>query len=470
MVALGAAAERHATVTARRDMPMAVPSVAIVGRPNVGKSSLFNAIYGSRVSIVEPTPGVTRDRVSRVVERNGVAFELVDTGGMGLHDSVELAEDIQVQILIAIEQADLVLLVVDAKEGLQPLDGEIAARLREAGKQVLLVVNKCDRARDDAAAAEFYALGFPEMVTTSAAHHRGIRELAEKVAAALPPHAPEQEPSAEPMKLAIVGRRNVGKSTLVNCLAREPRVLVSEVPGTTRDAVDVRFRIGDLEFVAIDTAGLQRRKQVRTAIDFYSGVHARKAVRRADVVVLMTEAPMEIGRLEKQLAGYIASEHKPCVLAVNKMDLAPGVSHEEFRAYIRDRLPGVAFAPIVFISAVTGQNVMRLVETAQALHEQSFVRVPTSDLNRVMEEATARRPPPSTSSRLGRIYYATQVAVRPPTIALFTNEPGLITENYQRYLAKRLRAAFAYSAIPIRFLVRARKRAGGKEAEKRDAD
>ena len=449
---------------------MDVASVVIVGRPNVGKSSLFNAIYGSRVSIVEPTPGVTRDRISRVVERNGVAFELVDTGGMGLHDSVELAEEIQVQILIAIEQADLVLMVVDAKDGLQPLDREIAGRLREAGKRVLLVVNKCDQPHDEAAAADFYPLGFPEMLTTSAAHHKGTGELVDKVTAALPPPAPAQEPSAaEPMKIAIVGRRNVGKSALVNQLAQEPRVLVSEVPGTTRDAVDVRFRIGALEFVAIDTAGLQRRKQVRTAIDYYSAVHARKAVRRADVTVLMMEAPLEIGRLEKQLADYIISEYKPCVLAMNKMDLAPGVSHEEFRAYVRDKLRGVAFAPIAFISAVTRQNVMQLIETAQALYEQSFVRVPTSDLNRVMAEVTGRRPPPSTASRLGRIYYATQVTVKPPTIALFANEPELITENYQRYLANQLRAALAYNAIPIRFLVRARKRAE-KGARQDDGD
>jgi GTP-binding protein len=437
-----------------------IPSVVIVGRPNVGKSSLFNAIYGSRVSIVEPTPGVTRDRVSRTVERDGLAFELVDTGGMGLHESEELTADVQKQILIAIDQADLVLVVVDAKDGLQPLDAEVASRLREAGKRVLLVVNKCDQPRDEAAAADFYPLGFQQMLITSAAHHRGIGDLVDEIAAALPEaKAPMEERAAEPMKMAIVGRRNVGKSTLVNFLAREPRMIVSEIPGTTRDAVDVRFRMGELEFIAIDTAGLRRTKQVKSSIDFYSIARSTSAILRADVTVLMMEAPLEIGRLEKHLADFITAEYKPCLLAMNKMDLAHGVSREEFQLYIREKLPGVAFAPLVFISSSTGENVMHLVEAAQTLHEQSFMRLPTSDLNKVMQEATSRRSPPSTGTRLGKIYYATQVGVNPPTIALFANEPELIGENYLRYLANQVRAAFGFNAIPIKFVVRAREHA-----------
>jgi len=437
-----------------------IPSIVIVGRPNVGKSSLFNAIYGSRVSIVEPTPGVTRDRVSRTVERDGLTFDLVDTGGMGLHDSQELAADVQKQILIAIEQADLVLLVVDGRDGLQPFDAEIAGRLREAGKLALLVVNKCDEPRDEAAAADFYALGFQQVHTASAAHHRGIEDLVDEIAATLPEARGAAAPSpAEPMKMAMVGRRNVGKSSLVNFLAREPRMIVSEIPGTTRDAVDVRFKIGDLEFIAIDTAGLRRNKQVKNSIDFYSTARARSAILRADVTVLLMEAPLEIGRLEKRLADFITADYKPCVLAMNKMDLAHGVSREQFQLYIRERLPGVAFAPLVFISASTGENVMHLIEAAQTLHEQNSIRVPTSDLNKVMQEATSRRSPPSTGTRLGRIYYATQVAVKPPTIALFANEPELIGENYLRYLANQLRAAFGFNAIPIKFVVRAREHA-----------
>ena len=440
-----------------------IPRVVIVGRPNVGKSSLFNAICGSRVAIVEPTPGVTRDRISRVVERDGAAVELFDTGGMGLHDSEELAADIQKQIAIAIEQADLVLFVVDAKDGLQPLDEQIAQRLRAAGKRVMLVVNKCDTQREEVAAADFYALGFPELHLASAEHRRGVRELAARAFEVLPEAAPTGAPGAEapaePMKIAFVGRRNVGKSTLVNYLAQEPRMIVSEIPGTTRDAVDVRFRIGNLEFVAIDTAGLRKRKQVKTSLDFYSVARAHAAIRRADVVVLMMEAPMEIGQLEKRLADFVTSEYRPCVLSVNKMDLAAGVTRESFETYVRERMPGVSYAPVIFISAATGEGVMQLVEAARALRQQSFVRVPTSDLNKVVQEAVERRRPPSTSTRLGRIYYATQVAVNPPSVALFANEPGLIDDVYLRYLAHQLRAKFGYNAIPIKFFVRARKQA-----------
>jgi GTP-binding protein len=449
---------------------MEVPSVVIVGRPNVGKSSLFNAFCGDRVAIVEPTPGVTRDRISRILKRDGTHFELVDTGGMGLLEGEELAEHIQMQIEIAVQQADLVLFVVDARDGLQPLDEEIARRLRSAEKQVMLVVNKCDSPREEQAAAEFYALGFPQFQMTSAAHRRGVRELEEELLAALPalPSEDEELPLDEPMKMALVGRRNVGKSTLINYLAQEPRVVVSELPGTTRDSVDVRFQMGDLFFVAIDTAGLRRPKQIKDSIDFYSAARSRASIRRADVAVLMVEAPMQIGRLEKQLADFVTSEHKPCLIAVNKMDLAPGVAEDEFRLYVRDRLPGVAFAPVVCISAVTGRNVRRLIETAQALHEQGGIRVDTSDLNKVVQEAVTRQRPPSTPSRQGRIYYATQVGVRPPTVALFTNEPRLIDQGYQRYLANRLREAFGFNAIPIRFLVRGRRRERSRTASEED--
>ncbi len=434
---------------------MQLPSVVIVGRPNVGKSSLFNALYGSRVAIVEPTAGVTRDRVSRVVERNTTAFELVDTGGVGVEE--ELGEHVQTQIRIAIEQADLVLLVVDAQAGLQPLDQRIANDLRQAGKEMLLVVNKCDTLAHQADAADFYSLGLPELHLTSATQRRGIQDLLERIGETLP----EVEPAGreEPMTIAFVGRRNVGKSTLVNTLAQEPRVVTSEIPGTTRDSVDVRFRIGEVEFIAIDTAGIRRRKQIKDSIDFYSTARSFLSIRRADVSVLMLEAPTEIARVDKQLAAKIADEHKPCVLALNKMDLAGGTSFEEWQQYVRDRLPGVAFAPLVFLSALTGEGALRVVEAARVLHEQSLVRVGTGELNRAMEEITTRNPPPSTAGRFTRIYYATQVGVKPPTIALFTNYPDMIDDNYKRYLANQLRQTFPYTSIPIKFVTRGRKSA-----------
>lgn len=439
---------------------MGIPCVVIAGRPNVGKSSLFNAVYGQRVAIVEETPGVTRDRLSRIMEQDGARFELVDTGGLGLVDTEALADHIHMQIQIAVHQADLVLLVVDAQAGIQPLDEQIARELREAQKDVLLVVNKCDGPRDEMAAAEFYALGYPELVQTSAIHRKGVRDLVGEVIRRLPQSMEaEQEQRQAPVKIAFVGRRNAGKSTLVNQLAQEPRVLVSEIPGTTRDSIDVHLRMGETEFTAIDTAGLRRRKQVKDPIDLYSTSRTRGAIRRADVVVHLLDGPMEIGRLDKQIADHVTSLYKPCVVAVNKVDLAPAdVTDEDWEAYVRDRLPGLSFAPMVCISALSGENVIPLVETALALHEQSFVRVPTSKLNAAMQQIDAKQHPPSTGSQFGRIYYATQVDVQPPKIVLFVNEPALITDAYLRYVASELRMRFAFNAIPIQFVVRPRKR------------
>ncbi len=433
---------------------MQVPSVVIVGRPNVGKSSLFNALYGQRVAIVEPTAGVTRDRITRRVERDGRAFELVDTGGIGVEE--ELAEHIELQIRIALEQAAVVLLVVDAREGLQPLDRAIATDLRSAGKPILLVVNKCDGPAQEAAAADFYALGFPELHPTSAVHRRGIQHLTECVLSLLPEAGP-QDAEPPPLKVAFVGRRNVGKSTLVNRLAQSPRVVVSELPGTTRDSVDVRFHVDGMDFVAIDTAGVRHRKQVKTAIDHYSTARAHGSIRRADVVVHIVDAPTEISRIDRKLARYVLDNWKPYVVAVNKIDLAPETQPEHWEGYVRDRLPGVAFAPLVCISAASGQNVMQMVRTVWSLHEQTTIRVATADLMGVIGEATRSVPPPSDRSRRAKVYYATQVGTEPPTVALFTNHPDLIDEAYQRYLANRLRESLPYTSIPIRFVVRGRR-------------
>ncbi|MCD6415835.1 MAG: ribosome biogenesis GTPase Der [Planctomycetes bacterium] len=432
---------------------MQVPLVVIVGRPNVGKSSLFNAIYGGRVAIVEPTAGVTRDRISRIIQNEETAFELMDTGGMGVEE--ELADHIELQIRIAIEQAELVLMVVDGKAGLQPLDREIAEELRRAEKDVIVVVNKCDRPREnELALADFYGLGFDEVTATSATHRLGVAELRERLEAVLPRVPPAE--TKEPMKIAFVGRRNVGKSTLVNYLARAPRVVVSELPGTTRDSVDVHFQLGGIEFLAIDTAGVRRPKQIKDSIEFYSSARTFNSIRRADVVVHMIDAADEVARLDKQIASHIIEEYKPCILAVNKLDLAEGTTQEQWREYVRDRMPGIAFAPRAFISAATGEGVLELIRLAQALHEQSFVRVSTGDLIGAIKEITDRRRPPSTRSRQSKIYYATQVGVKPPTIVMFCNYPHLIKANYLRYLGAQLRQRFPFTSIPIKFFVRGR--------------
>ena len=440
---------------------MHIPSVVIIGRPNVGKSSLFNALCGERVAIVEPTAGVTRDRLSRTIETDGAVFELWDTGGMGLQDSEELAEDVERQIRFAVDAADLVLFVVDVKVGRQPMDESIARQLHQAGKNVVVVVNKCDNRKDELGGADFHALGFDRVEHVAASHRHGIADLLALVASLLPEALPGDRESAdaerlEPMRIAFVGRRNVGKSTLVNCLAQEPRVIVSEVPGTTRDAIDVRFRLDGLEFVAIDTAGVRRRKQIKDSIDFYSMARAKRSIQRADVVVHVLDAPNEVSRLDKQLADEVTAQYKPCVLALNKMDLARGIGRDEFEKYLRDQMPGVAYAPIVCISGLTGENIRELIDTAQALHEQSAIRVRTSKLWHVVQEAVSRHRPRVTHGKTPRVYYAAQVRVRPPTIVLFTNQPDLFGANYQRYLANRLREALPYHSIPIRFVVRGR--------------
>jgi len=437
---------------------MNLRSVVIVGRPNVGKSSLFNAMCGRRIAIVDPQAGVTRDRVAAQIRHDARSFELVDTGGMGLEAGSELADDIEMQINIAIDQAQVVLFVVDVKDGPHPLDRSIAERLRRAEKKVVLVANKCDGPRQERQAVEFFALGFGQPAETSALHRRGVSDLLDRVAAMLPQETAPAE-AEEPMKIALVGRRNVGKSTLINLLAQEPRVIVSELPGTTRDAVDVRFQFGGLEFIAIDTAGMRKRKQIKASVDFYGFSRARSSIRRADVVVHMMDAPGEISRVDKKLAAEVVSNFKPCVLAINKMDLAKGIPRERFGEYVRANLPGMWFAPVLCMSALTAEGVEELLKSAQELHQESLVRVGTAELNEAMERIEARKPPPSKGGRQGKILYAAQVAVRPPTIVLFTNQSAVVNDPYRRYLANQLRKEFGFHSIPIKFLVRARKRA-----------
>ena len=440
---------------------MSLPSVAIVGRANVGKSSLFNAICRRRVAIVDPTPGVTRDRIVQEVTVEGRTFELVDTGGVGMESAQEILDDVELQIQIAITQAALILLVVDAQAGLHPLDESIARRLREAGKDVIVVANKSERDRDAQAAVDFFALGFGEPIKAAAAHRRGIGEVVRRLVSALPEEA-GTPPARASLQLAIVGRRNVGKSTLVNYLAREPRAVVSELPGTTRDSVDVRFQFTRhdgkvLDFVAIDTAGVRKKRQMTESVEFYSHVRTQEAIGRADVVVHMMDAPGEVSKVDKQLAEHVAADYKPCVLAVNKTDLVEP-PEAEFHEYVRWHLRGVSFAPVVCISATTGHNVFVLLDLVQGLYEQAHARVRTSELNDAIHGSTALRRPPSKSNQPGNILYATQVGVAPVTIALFVNDSAQITAGYERYLANQLRQRFAFSAVPIRFAVRRRTR------------
>jgi len=429
---------------------MATTQVVIVGRPNVGKSSILNWLAGRRLAIVDDMAGVTRDRMAHEIEHEGRRFELVDTGGIGIHDVDDLTQEIEQQIDYALAAADLVMFVVDARTGLLPLDQEVAARLRALKKPVLLVANKVDSEKFDPQADEFYRLGADEVLRVSTLQNRNRRELLDAVVQRLPEAAGETEP--EPvMKMAVVGRRNVGKSTFINALVNSPRMIVSEVPGTTRDSVDVRFELDGKPFVAIDTPGVRKRKSVRRDIEFYGLHRAQRSIRRADVVLMFFAAQETISTVDRQLVHYIEENHKPCVFVVNKWDLlADKHATGEWAEYVSENFPTMAYVPIAFITAQTGKNVKKLINHAQMLFKQSLVRLGTGELNRLIKRALELHPPPMNRTRRPKVYYATQTAVQPPTIVLMCNDPKAFSASYRRYLLAALRDNVEFAEVPIR--------------------
>ena len=426
---------------------MALPVVVIVGRPNVGKSSLLNALLRRRLSIVDPRAGITRDRVSAVLEHAGRYFEIVDTGGIGIIDADHLEAHVEAQIRYALERADLILFVVDAQAGVTPLDEHVAGLLRPIERPTLLVANKVDAPRHESDALEFTRLGLGNPICVSAAHGRGAFE---------PPEEPE-------MKLAIVGKRNAGKSTLVNRLAGEPRMIVSEIPGTTRDAVDVRFERDGRAFVAIDTAGVRKKKSM-TDIDFYSYTRALASIRRADVVALLIDATVPVAEVDLKLAAAILEEHKPVVVVINKWDLVGDrATAGDYDRYLAQVMPFVGHAPVVMISARTGKNVGKLIDVALDLHTQARTRVPTGQLNAALQEIVQLRGPTAKrGTKPVKLYYATQVAVAPPTIVLFCNDPQRVSEPYRRFIENRLRERLPFAEVPMRLLFRPRR---GEQAQ-----
>jgi GTP-binding protein len=455
---------------------MALPVVAIVGRPNVGKSSLLNRLAGQLISIVEPTAGVTRDRVTAIVEHDGVWFELMDTGGYGVEDTEDLTDHIARQIDLALQSADLILFVVDVREGRMPLDVRVAELLRHVERPVWLVVNKVDVDKLAPQAAEFYSLGLDEPMLVSARHGRGHRELLDIIARHFAARADPSAPTpAEPvMKLAVVGRRNVGKSTFINVLAGQERMIVSEVPGTTRDAVDVRFEKDGRTFVAIDTAGVRKRRKIADDIEYYSFARVTRSIRRADVVLLLLDATATVGQVDKRLAGFLAESFKPCILVVNKWDLAKGrADTSAYGKYLSKTLPHLDYAPVAFVTAKDGRNVQSTIDLAISLYKQACSRVSTAQLNAALQQALGARAPAAKRGRgLPRIYYATQAAVRPPTIVLFVNQAHLVGAGYRRFLLNRFREFLPFAEIPIRLLFRssgrAPARAAGSEQGKRE--
>ncbi len=437
---------------------MAVPVVAVVGRPNVGKSSLFNWLAGRRIAIVDPTAGVTRDRLSTLVNIGQRYFELVDTGGMGIQDVDNLTAQVERQIETAIDQAAVILFVVDARTGLMPLDEEVARRLRYVTKPIICVANKCDSPELEPQAAEFYKLGRGKLICVSAQQNRGKEHLLEMIRLRLPDQQ-EPDPALDvTLKLAIVGRRNTGKSTFINSLAQGERMIVSEVPGTTRDSVDVRFERDGRVIVAIDTAGVRRKGSISSDIEFYSMARAERSIRRADVVLLFLDPRVRISKVDKQLAAYVLEQHKPAVFVVNKWDLMAPLPTGKFANYVRAVFPSLDYVPIAFITAKSGKNVQAVLNLAQNLHKQAGHRASTGDLNRVLRLAVEQQAPPMRQNRRPKIFYGTQVAANPPTIVLFTNGPSLFDNTYQRYLLKMFRDHLGFGDVPIKLYLRHKRR------------
>jgi len=438
-----------------------LPQVVIVGRPNVGKSSLFNWLIEKRIAIEDPTAGVTRDRLMQRIDLDGRIIELVDTGGMGFDDPDGLTSKIDAQIESGLGQAAVILLLVDVRAGLVAADAEVARRVRRTGAPVVLVANKADAPGFDSAAADFAPLGFGNPLVVSARQHRNRGGLVEAILAHLPPAEPGDAATAElpEMKLAMAGRRNVGKSTFVNALAREERVITSPVAGTTRDSIDVRFEVDGKGFLAIDTPGLRRSKSRTTDIDFYAFHRAQRSIRRADVVLLFFDASEPIGKVDKQLAETITEDAKPVVFVVNKWDLYAGdVKKREWTQYLRDTFRTMPWAPVAFVTATTSRNVKATIDTAQRLYRQSQTRVPTARLNEVLREAVeANRPPADGRGRPVRLYYATQVDVGPPTVVISASAPKSVSEPYQRYLINAFHQRLPFREVPIRLLLRGKK-------------
>jgi GTP-binding protein len=437
-----------------------------VGRPNVGKSTLFNWLVEKRIAIEDPTAGVTRDRLVQRLMLEDRVVDLVDTGGMGFDDPDGLTAKIDAQIESGLGDAAVVLLVVDVRTGLGPADIEVARRVRRSGAPVLLVANKADDPKFDPEAHDFDALGFGPPLAVSARQHRNRGALIEAIVERLPEAWPDEPDVVDlpEMKLAIVGRRNVGKSTFVNALAREERVITSPVAGTTRDSVDVRFEVDGHSFLAIDTPGLRRTKSRTTDLDFYSTHRAQRSIRRADVVLLFFDAEEPVGKVDKQLAETITEEAKPVVFVVNKWDLyAADVRRKEWADYLREQFRMMPWAPVAFTTAKSGRNVKAVIDVAQRLFRQSRTRVPTARLNTVLREAIETNQPPADSrGRPVRLYYATQVEAAPPTIVISTSAPRSVTEPYKRYLLNAFRKALPFHEVPIRLHLR------GKSAEPRD--
>ena len=437
---------------------MTKPLVAIVGRPNVGKSTLFNRLVEEPRAIVEDLPGTTRDRLYADAEWGGVTFTLVDTGGLVLWSEDQLTMQVRRQVELALAEADAIIFMVDVVEGLTAGDEEIVALLRGAQKPVFLVANKADNQARRLAAVEFFRLGMGEPYPISALHGLGTGALLSSLVASLPPGEPTEE--AEGARIAIVGRTNVGKSSLLNALLGRERAIVSPEPGTTRDATDTSLEWGGQTVTLIDTAGIRRRGRIGRGVERYSVLRALRAIQRANVVLLLLDAQEGVKAQDAHIAGYALEEAKGIVLAVNKWDLIGGKGEARAR-YIQEIkrvFNFIPYAPLFFISALTGEGVSQAMEAALAVYQERLRRIPTSSLNKFLREAVASHFPPSKGGKRLRFYYLTPGEVDPPTFVFFVNDARLVHFSYQRYLENRLRQSFGFQGTPLRLIFRPRER------------
>ncbi len=427
--------------------------VVIVGRPNVGKSTLFNRLIGKRYAIVEDEPGITRDKIEGYSEWKGKEFVVVDTGGLIPSSREELLEQIRKFVEEELPKADVILFVVDGKEGLNPLDEEVAKFLYPYKDKVLVVVNKVDNPKVERNVAEFYALGFEKVFPISALHGQGTGELLDEVVKYLKEEKVEKP--EEGIKVAFIGRPNVGKSSLINAILKDERVIVSPIAGTTRDAIEIPFRWKDKNFTLIDTAGIRRPSNVEYGVEFFSVGRSLKAIDLADIVCLVIDASEGPTRQDKRLGGLIERRYKGCVIVANKMDISPW-SPEELEAIIRKELFFLDFAPIVFTVAIKGQGIEELFESIEKVWEDYTKQHKTSYINRMVHKIISEKPPPRYRGKETKVYYAFQEGIKPPTIVIITNYPDAWKENYKRFFIKKLREYLNIKHAPIKLIIRGR--------------
>jgi len=439
---------------------MSKPIVAIVGRPNVGKSTLFNRIIQKRVAIVEDEPGITRDRLYFDAEWNGREFTLVDTGGIEFEKlNIMFSDDVKSQAEMAVDEADVVLFMVDAKEGLHPSDRDITKILRKTKKPIILVANKVDATSylnlEKTNYFDFYELALGKPVPISASEGINIGDLLDKIVERIPEKVDDAVVDA--VKISVIGKPNVGKSTFVNAVLGEERVIVSDMPGTTRDAVDVLVRYKDKNYLFIDTAGMRKRKKITDATERYSVIRSLRAIDRSEISLLMIDATEEVTEQDKKIAGYAEEKGKAIILVVNKWDLVEKDDKTtlRFTEMIREELNFIQYAPVMFISALTKKRLHKVLDLIDFVTEQYYMRISTSSLNKAIIDAVRQNPPPSYKGRQLKILYATQSATAPPVFALFVNDTKLVHFSYKRYLENCLRSAYGFEGVPIRFRFKA---------------